>query len=390
MDNTTALQKFEQQLRRRSPERSTPVHYVSDVRQFQQFCPKLWSEVTHANVAAFVDHGLKQGWKPTTLQRRVAALKVFFDFVADESEQADRPNPVQPSRHAPRRGERLPRDLPDELVERLWMQIDHPRDQVAFMLMLRAGLRVGEVVALKRSDILAPATSTSPARLRVLGKGRKERTVYLTTDAYAVLERWLQIIPSAPDTPLLLNRRGQGMTVNGVQERLRHYTAKLGVSITCKQKRHTFARQLVEHDLPVSTLAKLMGHSALSTTQVYIAGADPQVRQAYQAAMSSWTIETSAAPPTPAASRLPEPVPPTPTPPAPPAPVVTVETWGVTLPFKCTVFATPLSEAVGRPMVVRYACQDFWATVLGRTVLSAVVDGSPGQLAATAVRAENN
>src|SRR6266496_1697502 len=185
MDNATALQKFEQQLRRRSPDRSTPIHYVSDVRQFQHLCPKPWSEVTRTDIEAFVDRGLVLGWKPATLQRRVAALKVFFDFCADESEQEDRLNPVQPSRHAPRRGERLPRDLPDDLVERLWMLIDHPRDQVWFTLMLRAGLRVGEVVALTRSDILAPATPTSPARLRVLGKGRKERTVYLTVTASA-------------------------------------------------------------------------------------------------------------------------------------------------------------------------------------------------------------
>ncbi len=333
MDNATARMKFEQHLRRRSPDRSTPIHYVSDVRQFQHLCPKPWFEVTRSDIEAFVDHGLAQGWKPATLQRRVAALKVFFDFCADESEQDDRPNPVQPSRHAPRRGERLPRDLPDELVERLWMLLDHPRDQVFFMLMLRAGLRVGEVVALKRSDILAPATSTTPARLRVVGKGRKERTVYLTADAYAVLERWLELIPSAPDTPLLLNRRGQVMTVNGVQERLRHYTTKLGVSITCHQLRHTYARQLVEHDMPVTTLAKLMGHTALSTTQVYIAGADPQVRQAYQAAMGCWTVETAAAPPAPLPSALaPVPAPALPTPPRSPAPLETFESWGASLP----------------------------------------------------------
>jgi len=329
MDNATALQKFEQHLRRRSPDRSTPIHYVSDLRQFQHLCPKPWIEVTRTDIEAFVDHGLSQGWKPATLQRRVAALKVFFDFCADEIEQGDRPNPVQPSRHAPRRGERLPRDLPDDLVERLWMLIDHPRDQVWFMLMLRAGLRVGEVVALKRSDILAAATPTSPARLRVVGKGRKERTVYLTADAYAVLERWLPFIPSAPDTPLLLNRRGQGMTVNGVQERLRHYTSKLGVSITCHQLRHTFARQLVEHELPVTTLAKLMGHTALSTTQGYIAGADPQVRQAYQAAMSCWTSETSPAAPTSVTNAPAVPASPAPTP---QAPLVTFDSWGTNLP----------------------------------------------------------
>jgi site-specific recombinase XerD len=332
MDNATALQKFEQHLRRRSPNRSTPIHYVSDVRQFQQFCSKPWAEVTRVDIEAFVDHGLALSWKPTTLQRRVAALKVFFDFCADESEQEDRPNPVQPSRHAPRRGERLPRDLPDDLVERLWLLINHPRDQVFFMLMLRGGLRVGEVVALTRGDVLAPATPDSPARLRVLGKGRKERTIYLTADAYAVLERHLQAIPSAPDTPLLLNRRGQRMTINGVQERLRHYTTKLGVPITCHQLRHTFARQLVEHELPVTTLAKLMGHTALSTTQVYIAGADPQVRQAYQAAMSGWMTESGAILPSPPAREVSAPTAPAPTQPASPAPLVTFESWGTSLP----------------------------------------------------------
>ena len=104
MDNATALQQFEHYLRRRFPDRSTPVHYVSDVRQFQRVCPKPWAEVTRTDVDAFVDSGLAQGWQPATLQRRVAALKVFFAFCADESERPDRPNPVQPERPAPHRG----------------------------------------------------------------------------------------------------------------------------------------------------------------------------------------------------------------------------------------------------------------------------------------------
>lgn len=330
MDNPTALQKFEQHLRRRSPDRSTPLHYLSDLRQFLAVCPKPWAEVTRADVDAFVEFGLAQGWKPATLQRRVAALKVFFDFCADGTDQPDRPNPVQPARHAPRRGERLPRDVADTTLEQLWLAIDHPRDQVWFSLMLRAGLRVGEVVSLKRADVLAPATPGALARLRVLGKGRKERVVYLTGDAYAVLERWLQEIPAAPDTPICLNQRGQAMTVNGVQDRLRHYTAKAGVHVTAHQLRHTFACQLVEHELPVTTLAKLMGHTSLSTTQVYLTGADPQVRQAYQEAMSRWAADLPAHPAPPAArSPDPEPPPAASAPPGPPIPLVSFDTWGM-------------------------------------------------------------
>jgi site-specific recombinase XerD len=299
MDNTTALRQFEQSLRRRSPDRSTATHYLSDVRQFQRFCPKPWLDVTRADIDAFVDDGQAQGWtlRAATLQRRVAALKVFFEFCAAETESLDRPNPVQPRRHAPKRGQRLPRDLSDETLQAVWLVIDHPRDQVWFTLMLRAGLRVGEVVGLKRRDLLSPATATTPARLRVEGKGRKERMVYLSADAYAVLERWLQQSPGGADTPVCPNRRGQPMTVNGLQERLRHYCQLAGVDATCHQLRHTFARQLVEHDLPVTTLSKLMGHDYLSTTQIYLAGADPQVRQAYTDAMDRWEHVLPSLPP---------------------------------------------------------------------------------------------
>lgn len=332
MDNPTALQKFEQHLRRRSPDRSTPLHYLSDLRQFFAVCLKPWADVTRADVDAFVEHGLAQGWKPTTLQRRLAALKVFFAFCADETDQPDRPNPVVLERHAPRRAERLPRDLSEAVLDKLWLAIDQPRDQVWFTLMLRAGLRVGEVVTLKRGDVLAPATGTMPARLRVLGKGRKERIVYLSADAYAVLARWLAELPDTPNTPLCPNQRGQPMTVNGLQERLRHYAAKAGVQVTCHQLRHTFACQLVEHDLPVTTLAKLMGHASLSTTQVYLAGVDPHARQAYQDAMSRWAADAPAQPTSLPPAPEPAPPPVASPPPVPPAPLVSFDAWGLSLP----------------------------------------------------------
>ena len=110
--------------------------------------------------------------------------------------------------------------------------------------MLRAGLRVGEVVALRRGDVLTSATPDTPARLRVIGKGRKERIVYLTADAYAVVQRWLAEMPDALDAPLCPNRHGRPMTVNGLQERLRHYAAKAGMSVTCHQLRHTLRLRL--------------------------------------------------------------------------------------------------------------------------------------------------
>jgi integrase/recombinase XerC len=175
--------------------------------------------------------------------------------------------------------------------------------------------------------------------LRVLGKGRKERSIYLSLDAYAVVARWLALTPGKADTPLCPNARGQRLTVSGLQERLHHFAQQAGVQVSCHQLRHTFARQLVEHDLPVTTLSKLLGHECLSTTQVYLTGADPHVRQDYAAAMAQWETplppDLPAGPPEP----VPAPEPPHPTPatsptPAapPPAPPELAETWAPALP----------------------------------------------------------
>jgi hypothetical protein len=144
-------------------------------------------------------------------------------------------------------------------------------------------------------------------------------------------------MPGGPETPLCPNARGKRLSVNGVQERLRHYAAQARVPVTCHQLRHTFARQLVERDLPVTTLSKLLGHECLSTTQVYLTGADPQVRQDYAAAMAKWDAPRpphrpeTGEPPAPPASRPPAspadaaPVTPTPQP-------ELADTWARSLP----------------------------------------------------------
>lgn len=299
MNNPTARQQFKQFLLRRFPGRSTAKHYESDVRLFQDFCPKPWAEVTTADLDAFVDQGHQRGWKPATLQRRVAALKTFFDFCAQETEQFDWPNPVLPSRHAPKRGRRLPRDVNDETIHRLWAVITHPRDQALFSLMLRAGLRVGEIVTLNRDHLLTAASADQPARLRVEGKGRKERLVYLDLVTYTLLSHWLQLNEGSAGCPLFVNRLGQRLSVAGVQERLRHYCTLAGVYVTCHQLRHTFARHLIEQEMPVTSLAKLLGHTHLSTTQLYLEGANPQLRRDYLAAMDRWQRQPPPPPPPP-------------------------------------------------------------------------------------------
>lgn len=286
MDQLGDIQRFKQYLERRFPGRRTATDYVSDVRQFVAMCQKPWREVTMHDIDHFVDEQRAAQLKPATVKRRVAALKTFFDFLAEDSGDLSWPNPVRFKRHAGKQPRRLPRDVGDETIARLWSVIHSPRDRAWFVLMLRAGLRVGEVVGLHLSDLLAPPTADQPARLRVTGKGQKERVVLLTADAYAVLQTWLQARPASDQPSVFLNQRGEPLTANGIEWLLHGYGRQIGVHLTPHQLRHTYARQLTEAGMPVTSLSQLLGHAQINTTQIYTNGADPDLAHAYQSVMA--------------------------------------------------------------------------------------------------------
>lgn len=290
MDNAKALQRFKAYLRRRYPGRRTPIDYVSDIHQFQRSCSKSWDTVTVKDIDRFVDQMHRKNLKPATVTRRVMALKVYFDFLANDTGDFNHPNPVLLKRHAAKLGRHLPRDLSDADATRLWNVIALPRDRALVALMWHAGLRVAEVVGLTLDDMIpfsAPeaATSRLPAYLRVLGKGQKERVVYLNQETFTVLKAWLAVRPQVIDRMIFLNDRGNPLGISGVQWLLKAYGEKLGLHLTPHRLRHTFARQLIEAQMPVESLASLMGHAQISTTQIYLAGADPATRQTYDQAM---------------------------------------------------------------------------------------------------------
>jgi site-specific recombinase XerD len=182
----------------------------------------------------------------------------------------------------------------DDLADRLLAAIDDVRDKAIFSLLLGAGLRVGEVISLQLSDLHPPEGTTSLTRLRVRGKGQKERVVWLTWQVRQHLQTWVQVRPQSDSSALFLNQHRQPLSVAGVQFRLKQYCQQAQVDVTCHQLRHTFARRLVEHNMPIDSLAKLLGHANLQTTQLYIDGADPTVRADFLQAMQQVAQMTQA------------------------------------------------------------------------------------------------
>lgn len=280
------IARFQQWLRRRSPHASTHIHYANDVELFFNWCDKAVGEVTAVDIDAYIEQHQAQGHAIATVNRRLAALRTFYRFLDLTIADAPR-SPVLPERHYIRRGRRLPRDVEDEVLEALFAIIQSPRDRAMFSLMLRGGLRVGEVRNLNMDDLyLQPAAGQLP-RLWLHGKGGYERVAYLSPQALAVLQAWLALRPVAGGcTAVFLNRFGRRLTVTGIQTILAGYCREAGVWITCHQFRHTFARHLVEAGVPVTTIQRLLGHVRIRTTEVYLHISDTQTQADYQAAMA--------------------------------------------------------------------------------------------------------
>jgi len=145
----TAIDRFRAYLERRRFSAHTVASYTLDLRLFFTEVTAPLAQVSFREVDQFVEHQPQHGQSWATINRRLNALQHFFDVGLDQ--QLVEGNPVKPS-HVVRRGRPLPKALSREQVQRLFAHIDQPMDRALFLVMLRCGLRVSEVAALKRGE----------------------------------------------------------------------------------------------------------------------------------------------------------------------------------------------------------------------------------------------
>jgi site-specific recombinase XerD len=280
--------KFQKWLRRRNPHASTSIHYVSDVNLFFAWINLSPQAIIVQEIDRYIEHSRAIGHSIATVNRRLASLHSFYEFLAMESD-APVKNPVIPYRHYIRQCDPLPRDVEDAVLEKLFAVIHHPRDRAMFTLMLRCGLRVSEVRTLTMNDLYLQPTPGSLPRLWIHGKGDKERIMYLSSQPRAILQQWLKVRPVVEDQAVFLNRFDQQLTVTGIQFRLAQYCRTAGVWVTCHQFRHTLGRHLTEARTPVTSIQRLFGHARLRTTEIYLHVSNMQVQADYEAAMQQVT-----------------------------------------------------------------------------------------------------
>lgn len=228
-----------------------------------------------------------EGYKATSSARLLSAMRRLFQHLYREKLRADDPSAVLAS---PKLPQRLPKDLSEAQVERLLQSpvVDQPlelRDKAMLEVLYATGLRVSELVGLTMSDI-----SLRQGVVRVIGKGNKERLVPLGEEAVYWLENYLQhgrpwLLNGVSIDVLFPSQRAQQMTRQTFWHRIKHYATLAGIDsekLSPHVLRHAFATHLLNHGADLRVVQMLLGHSDLSTTQIYTHVATERLRQLHQ------------------------------------------------------------------------------------------------------------
>ncbi|MBA2816182.1 site-specific tyrosine recombinase XerD [Candidatus Pantoea persica] len=240
-----------------------------------------------ADLQQFLAERLEGGYKASSSARLLSAMRRIFQYIYREKLRSDDPSMLL---SAPKLPQRLPKDLTEAQVDRLLQapSTEIPlelRDKAMLELLYATGLRVSELVGLTMSDV-----SLRQGVVRVIGKGNKERLVPLGEEAVYWLERYLE-----HGRPWLLNgqtldvmfpsRRAQQMTRQTFWHRIKHYAILAGIDsekLSPHVLRHAFATHLLNHGADLRVVQMLLGHSDLSTTQIYTHVATERLRQLHQ------------------------------------------------------------------------------------------------------------
>ena len=255
--------------------KNTLTAYRNDIQTFSNWYKgSSLLEVERVDLLDYLADRVKQGFSSRSTARSLSSLRAFYSHLTVRHNLKEDPTSRVES---PKLGKSLPKTLSEEEVERLIQAPDVDddiglRDRAMLELIYACGLRVSELISL---DILN--INLRQGVIRVIGKGEKERLVPMGEEALHWIERYIN--KSRPNfikadnkiTEVFLSKRGKAMTRQTFWYRLKEYAqlASINKELSPHTLRHAFATHLINHGADLRTVQLLLGHSSLSTTQIY-------------------------------------------------------------------------------------------------------------------------
>ena len=274
---TQDIQNFIQYLHQeKNTSENTEVSYARDLKKMNQYlltqgiCDV--NEVTATSLTSYV------------ISRSIASMKAFYHYMEKERRLA-----VDPSERlkAPRIEKKMPTVLTTEEVTRLLEQPGGTspkelRDKAMLELLYATGIRVSELISLRVSDV------NLRMEYLICSDGHKERIIPFGTIARKALEAYLaegrpKLISDEKEDRLFTNCSGQPMSRQGFWKLMKGYGKKAGIEaeITPHMLRHSFAAHMVGNGADLKSVQEMLGHSDISTTQIYAQAKDLQMREVY-------------------------------------------------------------------------------------------------------------
>jgi integrase/recombinase XerC len=267
----------------------TDSNYARDLAALVKYCDRSgleeWTALDNQHIRVFAAHSHAGGLSPRSVQRRLSAVRSFYEFLVRENQprrgdetvplSGVRRNPAHDVR-APKAAKRLPETLdPDQMARLLDIKSDETpgsfvlRDRAIMELLYSSGLRLAELVGLDMGDL-----DLAEGMVRVLGKGQKTRLVPVGSVAAGVLKQWLldrSALAKPEEKALFVGRSGRRLGPRAIQTRVAQWARRQGLSMHVYPHlfRHSFATHLLESSQELRGVQELLGHADISTTQVY-------------------------------------------------------------------------------------------------------------------------
>jgi integrase/recombinase XerC/integrase/recombinase XerD len=288
MDWDACLEDYDRDLGGRSAAARTRRAYAVDLRQFRDWARGRGlapEEVSYRDVRRYVAALSESGLARSSVARKLAALTGLYDFLARTERVAQNPAELV---SAPKRDNKLPRVLSIEQMAALLDRIParepiELRDRAMLELAYSCGLRSEEIVNLGLDGV-----DFETETVRVSGKGGKERVLPIGEPAQRALERYLsqgrpRLVGDDGEPALFISVRGRRLSPSDVRRRLERWVreAALAGGISPHSLRHSFATHLLEGGADLRSIQELLGHSSISTTQIYTRVDASRLRRQY-------------------------------------------------------------------------------------------------------------
>lgn len=264
--------------------RHTLESYGRDLKRLERWAGKTGGEVaalTRPDLRKWIAELSREGLAPSSVGRAVSAARGFFQFLMRDGHIRHQPTE---DLDTPQKFSYLPKFLTEDEIDRLFSMPDVTtkegiRDRAMLELMYAAGLRVSELVTMKQRDL-----DVHTGVVLCHGKGSKERRVPIGKSAIHWLQRYNSIQGEfgEPAYPNLFLDRGKPFTRHLAWAIIKKHASKIGLeSVSPHTLRHSFATHLLQHGADSRSVQALLGHSDISTTQIYTHITDRHLRAAY-------------------------------------------------------------------------------------------------------------